>query len=124
MASPVKDEPRKEAGNEEEEDDELFEINLEAVSSIPPPMYWEGCVTSTGSALFSNCLLPVSHVSSAVPITSANSCRRNRINDRVCSYRYLGYSSFSQYLMCVDPNGNNHVSEQHPVLSLKFLNPI
>jgi hypothetical protein len=52
------------------EDDELFEINLEAVSCIPPPLYWDSYLTSTENALMANCLLPISEVSGAVPIAS------------------------------------------------------
>lgn len=52
------------------EDDELFEINLEAVNCIPPPHYWDSYLTSTGNALLANCLLPISELSGAVPIAS------------------------------------------------------
>ncbi|XP_018813649.1 uncharacterized protein LOC108985703 [Juglans regia] len=50
------------------EDEDLFEINLEAVNSIPPPYYWDSYFTATGNALLANCLLPISDVSGAVPI--------------------------------------------------------
>ncbi|KAJ4829120.1 hypothetical protein Tsubulata_035896 [Turnera subulata] len=50
-----------------EEEEELFEINLEAVNSIPPPHYWESYFTATRSALLANCLLPIADVSCAVP---------------------------------------------------------
>lgn len=55
-----------------EEEEELFEIDLEAVNCISPPHYcWESCYTSTGNiALMANCLLPISDVSSAVPAVS------------------------------------------------------
>ncbi|KAG2686586.1 hypothetical protein I3843_09G012600 [Carya illinoinensis] len=50
------------------EDEDLFEINLEAVNSIPPPHYWDSYFTATGNALLANCLLPISDVSGAIPI--------------------------------------------------------
>lgn len=52
------------------EDEELFEINLEAVNSIPPPHYWDSYFTATGNALLANCLLPISEISGAIPIVS------------------------------------------------------
>ena len=59
---------------EEEEEEELFEINLEAVNIIPPPQYyWESYVTATSNTLLANCLLPISDVSSAIPIVSKSS---------------------------------------------------
>lgn len=59
---------------QEEEEEELFEINLEAVNSIPPPQYyWESYVTATSNTLLANCLLPISDVSSAIPIVSKSS---------------------------------------------------
>lgn len=54
-----------------EEDEDLFEIDLEAVNAIPPPHYWESYNTSTGSALLANCLLPISDISDAVPACSS-----------------------------------------------------
>ncbi|CAN0846978.1 hypothetical protein LINGRAHAP2_LOCUS4738 [Linum grandiflorum] len=58
-----------------EEDDELFEIDIDA---LPSPRYWEincnrarvsSAISSTDVvALFANCLLPVAHVSSAIPM--------------------------------------------------------
>ncbi|KAL8255857.1 hypothetical protein R6Q59_030924 [Mikania micrantha] len=51
---------------EEEDDDDLFEINLEAVGDLPPPYYWESCLTVTANTLFANCLVPITDVSSAV----------------------------------------------------------
>lgn len=64
---------------EEEEEEDLFEINLEAVNSFPPPQnYWESYFATTGTttssssacgALMANCLLPISDVSNAVPIS-------------------------------------------------------
>lgn len=53
-----------------EEEEDLFEIDLEAVNSIPPPYYWDSYVTATGNALLANCLLPISDLSSAVPMVS------------------------------------------------------
>lgn len=53
-----------------EDDEDLFEIDLEAVNSIPPPYYWDSYVTATGNARMANCLLPISDVSSAVPTVS------------------------------------------------------
>ncbi|OAY42891.1 hypothetical protein MANES_08G024300v8 [Manihot esculenta] len=55
---------------EDEEEEELFEIDLESVDRIPPPHYWESYFTATGSALLANCLLPIADVSNAVPTTS------------------------------------------------------
>lgn len=49
----------------EEDDDDLFEIDLERVNCIPPLPY--NYFISTGEALLANCLLPISHISSAVP---------------------------------------------------------
>ncbi|KAJ1380256.1 hypothetical protein SESBI_46200 [Sesbania bispinosa] len=54
-----------------EEDEDLFEIDLDAVP-LPPPHYWESYFTSTGNiALLANCLLPTSHISSAIPACKA-----------------------------------------------------
>ena len=55
-----------------EEEEELFEIDLEAVNCIPPPHFLESCYyTSTGNiALLANCLLPISDVSKAIPAVS------------------------------------------------------
>ncbi|KAL2323092.1 hypothetical protein Fmac_027471 [Flemingia macrophylla] len=54
-----------------EEDDDLFEIDLDAVNCISPGDGWESYCTSTGNiALMANCLLPISDVSSAVPAVS------------------------------------------------------
>ncbi|KAK7278650.1 hypothetical protein RJT34_23684 [Clitoria ternatea] len=54
-----------------EEDEDLFEIDLEAVNCIPQPHYWENYYTCTGNiALLANCLLPISDISSAVPVVS------------------------------------------------------
>ncbi|KAI4348977.1 hypothetical protein L6164_009636 [Bauhinia variegata] len=71
MTSSVKatEEITKEVGMEDDED--LFEIDLEAVNCMPPPQYWDSYCTSTGSALLANCLLPISDISSAVPASHA-----------------------------------------------------
>ncbi|KAF4360078.1 hypothetical protein G4B88_030992 [Cannabis sativa] len=63
-------EANNDVANMEFDEDDLFEIDLEAVDSIPPPRYWESCVTATESALLANCLLPISDLSSAVPMVS------------------------------------------------------
>ncbi|GAA0145554.1 hypothetical protein Leryth_000957 [Lithospermum erythrorhizon] len=52
---------------EEEEEDELFEIDLASVDNIPPPYYWEGYFTATNNTLLANCLLPIDYISRAVP---------------------------------------------------------
>ncbi|CAJ2672693.1 unnamed protein product [Trifolium pratense] len=59
----------------EEDDEDLFEIDLEAVNYINPPLYnfWENNhFISTGEALLANCLLPKSHISSAIPACNNN----------------------------------------------------
>ncbi|KAK9676140.1 hypothetical protein RND81_11G057200 [Saponaria officinalis] len=54
-----------------EDDEELFEIDLEVVDNIPPPCYyWDGYFTTTTDALLANCLLPVTDLSNAVPIVA------------------------------------------------------
>ncbi|KAJ6905966.1 hypothetical protein NC652_023654 [Populus alba x Populus x berolinensis] len=56
---------------EEEGEEELFEIDIEVVNSIPPSQHsWENYLTATGSALLASCLLPVADLSTAVPILS------------------------------------------------------
>ncbi|RZC90397.1 hypothetical protein C5167_036239, partial [Papaver somniferum] len=65
-------------GFEEEEEDraddeELFEIDLDAVNRIPATTYWEGCLSlsrSENTVLLGNCLLPISEISKAVPMLS------------------------------------------------------
>lgn len=54
-----------------EDDEDLFEIDLDAVNCIPPPHYWESHYTSTENALLANCLMPISDISSAVPAASS-----------------------------------------------------
>ncbi|KAK9290691.1 hypothetical protein L1049_008865 [Liquidambar formosana] len=77
-----------------EEEGELFEINIEAVNSIPPPQYyWESYFTATGNALLANCLLPIDDVSSAVPMVSQAS------NSTLSS----SLSGKSHFLMVSDP---------------------
>ncbi|PIA27033.1 hypothetical protein AQUCO_08300011v1 [Aquilegia coerulea] len=70
MASPSDDSSEKLtiAFDGEEEDDELFEINLELVQHIPPPQYSEeGYSTTKTNVLLANCLLPIADVSRAIP---------------------------------------------------------
>ncbi|CAA0837852.1 Unknown protein [Striga hermonthica] len=54
----------------EEEDGDLFEINLEIVDKIPPTQYYSGSndFSATGNTLLANCLLPIADVSRAVPV--------------------------------------------------------
>ncbi|XP_010527642.1 PREDICTED: uncharacterized protein LOC104804951 [Tarenaya hassleriana] len=58
-------------GDEElEEEEELFEINLE--EAVDPPYDWGKCpAAATGSVLMANCLLPAAEVSGAVPTRTA-----------------------------------------------------
>ncbi|KAE8731107.1 solute carrier family 35 member F2-like [Hibiscus syriacus] len=65
----------------EEEDEELFEIDIETVNSIPPPRYWEGFFTATSNALLANCLLPISDISTAVPMVSKACTTLSRLMD-------------------------------------------
>ncbi|XVF76225.1 hypothetical protein PTKIN_Ptkin13bG0249100 [Pterospermum kingtungense] len=69
----------------EDGEEELFEINLDAVNSIPPPHYWEAFFTATSSALLANCLLPISDLSSAIPTvsTACNALSRERLTNMV-----------------------------------------
>ncbi|KAH6802748.1 hypothetical protein C2S51_034194 [Perilla frutescens var. frutescens] len=55
---------------EEEDDGDLFEINIDIVNKIPPPQYyWENFTAATANiTLLANCLLPIADVSCAVPI--------------------------------------------------------
>ncbi|KAI5664775.1 hypothetical protein M9H77_24098 [Catharanthus roseus] len=63
---------------EEEEEDELFEIDFEAVNKMAtqPTYCWDWEISSsyvtsnTSTTLLANCLLPISDVSSAVPTTT------------------------------------------------------
>lgn len=62
-----------------EEDDELFEIDLEAVNNIVPPSHFSdhtyGFFTAAGGAtLLANCLLPIIDVSNAIPMIDSNEC--------------------------------------------------
>lgn len=57
-------------GEFDEEDDELFEIDLDSVGDLPE-YFWEESrvrIGATGKALLANCLMPVSDLSAAVPI--------------------------------------------------------
>ncbi|PRQ43869.1 hypothetical protein RchiOBHm_Chr3g0473001 [Rosa chinensis] len=54
-----------------EDEDDLFEIDLEAVESIPPPQYnWDRYFTAAGDVLLANCLLPITDISRAIPTVS------------------------------------------------------
>ncbi|CAK7329674.1 unnamed protein product [Dovyalis caffra] len=56
-----------------EEDEDLFEIDIYAVNSIPSPQYLrESYFAATGHALLANCLLPITDLSGAVPVASIN----------------------------------------------------
>ncbi|KAJ0259694.1 hypothetical protein HA466_0060100 [Hirschfeldia incana] len=65
---------RGEGGSEEDgEEDDLFEINLEAVSDTKSSPSRNACQrfpARTGSVLLANCLLPAADISGAVPATS------------------------------------------------------
>ncbi|KAI3852552.1 hypothetical protein MKX03_019973, partial [Papaver bracteatum] len=57
-----------------EDDEDLFEIDLDAVNKISPTTYWEGCLSlskSENTVLLGNCLLPISEISKAVPMLSS-----------------------------------------------------
>ncbi|KAK1389642.1 hypothetical protein POM88_017820 [Heracleum sosnowskyi] len=64
----------------EEEEEELFEINLDVLDKMPAPRYnyWENHTDSSAKssstankfALLANCMLPVSDLSCAVPMAS------------------------------------------------------
>ena len=55
---------------DEEDEEDLFEIDLDVVNNFPPPHYWESYITATNNALLANCLLPISDLSRAVPMVS------------------------------------------------------
>ncbi|CAE6032571.1 unnamed protein product [Arabidopsis arenosa] len=59
-------------GSSEDGDDDLFEINLEAISDTTesPPYDGQRFPARTGSVLLANCLLPAAEISCAVPATS------------------------------------------------------
>ncbi|RID67104.1 hypothetical protein BRARA_D02205 [Brassica rapa] len=66
------DVPKQGGGEEDCEEDDLFEINLEAVSDAKSSRRYE-CQrfpARTGSVLLANCLLPAADISGAVPATS------------------------------------------------------
>lgn len=118
MASAVKDCPEQGGSNEvpaemkldddEGHNDDLFEIDLEAVNTIPPPYYWESCFTRTGNTLLANCLLPIADVSSAVPMVAPKGCNStNTFNFlMICnsaarkSYMGQGLTSLGELLGC------------------------
>ncbi|KAE9612452.1 hypothetical protein Lal_00033265 [Lupinus albus] len=60
----------------EEDDEDLFEIDLEAVNCIQPlPHYWDSHYISTeNNALLANCLMPISDISNAVPACNNAVC--------------------------------------------------
>ncbi|WCJ34325.1 hypothetical protein M5689_015640 [Euphorbia peplus] len=70
-----------EEDGEGEEEDELFEIDFEAISSIPPPHYWESYFTATTSTLLANCLLPIADVSCAIPTPRSTVCNSFSLSD-------------------------------------------
>ncbi|KAB2631740.1 hypothetical protein D8674_009259 [Pyrus ussuriensis x Pyrus communis] len=54
-----------------EDEDDLFEIDLDSVDNIPQTQYyWDSYFTETGNALLANCLLPVTDISRAIPMVS------------------------------------------------------
>lgn len=54
-----------------EDEEDLFEIDLEAVESLPPPQYnWDSYFVAAGDVLLANCLLPVTDISRAIPTVS------------------------------------------------------
>lgn len=61
---------KKQKLQEDDDDEDLFEIDLDAVCDLPPPYYWESCLTVTANTLFANCLVPITDVSSAVPMAN------------------------------------------------------
>ncbi|KAG2682946.1 hypothetical protein I3843_10G008600 [Carya illinoinensis] len=83
------------------EDEDLFEINLEAVDSIPPPHYWDSYFTATGNALLANCLLPISDVSGAVPIVSKDVSGTVPGVSKLCSA--LSLAGTANFVMITEP---------------------
>ncbi|KAI3522774.1 hypothetical protein L1887_00824 [Cichorium endivia] len=61
---------------EGEEDEDLFEIDLEAFGDLPPPCYWGTYLTATTNSLFANCLVPIEAVSSAVPMSNPKNAKQ------------------------------------------------
>ncbi|KAI6697854.1 hypothetical protein NL676_017973 [Syzygium grande] len=86
----------------EDEEDDLFEINLEAVDKTPPPNYfWDdtscfaattAAATSGGTTRFANCLLPAEEVSSAIPAKSFDELPG-------CSSWRLSFAETSRFLI-------------------------
>lgn len=52
-----------------EDEEDLFEIDLDAADNMPPPTYYWGSyfTSNTSTVLFANCLLPIADVSNAIP---------------------------------------------------------
>lgn len=83
-----------------EDEEELFEINLEAVNSIPPPPphYWESYffTATNGNALLANCLLSIDDLSNAVPMAS-RACNAFSVSGSshvlIISERLMGFPS-------------------------------
>ncbi|EEF33641.1 conserved hypothetical protein [Ricinus communis] len=100
MASAVAKEPSKVAVDVEDDEEELFEIDIEAVNSIPPPHYWESYFTAAGSsALLANCLLPIADVSSAVP-TPSTVCNALSLAEQLMFFRsQTPHQSFQELLL-------------------------
>ncbi|OAY40873.1 hypothetical protein MANES_09G056350v8 [Manihot esculenta] len=77
----------------EDEEEELFEIDLDAVDRIPPPHYWESYFTATSSALLANCLLPIADVSCAVPTSSTLSSVLS-LTEHLVFFRFQNFQDF------------------------------
>lgn len=85
------------------EDEDLFEINLEAVNSIPPPHYWDSYFTATGNALLANCLLPISDVSGAVPILPKHVSGAFSTVSKSRNSLSVGTSASDKFVMIAEP---------------------
>ncbi|XP_038906322.1 uncharacterized protein LOC120092165 [Benincasa hispida] len=62
-----------------EEDDELFEIDLDTVNNIISPSHSSDDTygffrAAGGTTLLANCLLPITDVSNAIPMGDSNKC--------------------------------------------------
>ncbi|PSR98506.1 WAT1-related protein [Actinidia chinensis var. chinensis] len=101
-------------GEYEEEEEELFEIDLEFVNSIPPPHYWDlnsmlgvdskfSNFTVTSNALLANCLLPISDLSNAIPIASKAPANPSVIVlSESVSLKFLGFPAFGAISMILN----------------------